>query len=453
MTEDEYISLDATALAAAIASGRTSRAAVLAAAKARIAKRNPSLNAFIDLYDAPVEDEASTGPFAGVPFLLKDIGAGIAGRRTTCASRAFLNAPPQDWTDELTLRFLRAGLAILGKSNLPELGFNVTTEPQAFGPTRNPFDPAHSAGGSSGGAAAAVASGMVPLAHATDGAGSIRIPAACCGLVGLKPSRGLIPQGPKHADIYGGLVTEGVVSRSIRDSAMALAVMAGEDAGAPYAAPVLAPPRQTLRIGILTEAASDIVIDADALTALAIAADRLRHLAHSVAPATFGFAPDEWRIPREVYRAQVSAQAAADFAGRDIPDGLEAINRAAIIEGRAMKVESYLVAVRRGQDFARRFAAIWERFDVLLSPALSGAAPKLGLFPTDHGDIGLHVDRMTRLAPFAGLFNLTGGPALVVSVGRTDAGLPIGVQLGGKPGDDRLLLALGEGLHRPGALS
>ena len=162
-----------------------------------------------------------------MPFLLKDIGAGIAGKRTSCASRAFADAPPQTHDDELTMRFKQSGLRILGKTNLPELGFNVTSEPVLFGPTRNPFNRTRTAGGSSGGSAAAVASGMVPIAHATDGAGSIRIPAACCGLVGLKPSRGLIPQGPGHADIYGGLVSEGVITRSVRDTETALAIMRG----------------------------------------------------------------------------------------------------------------------------------------------------------------------------------------------------------------------------------
>src|SRR6185295_11582431 len=146
--------------------------------------------------------------------------------------------------------------------------FNVTSEPVHFGPTRNPFDLTRTAGGSSGGSAAAVASGMVPLAHATDGAGSIRIPAACCGLVGIKPSRGLIPQGPAHADIYGGLVTEGVVTRSVRDMAAALSIMSGADAGAPYAAPALHPVKSKCRIGILDSGADDFSFDDDALGAL-----------------------------------------------------------------------------------------------------------------------------------------------------------------------------------------
>lgn len=448
MNTEEYTRLDATALAALIRSGDVSRAGVLQAARDRIAACNPSINAVVELYDEPVEDPEAQGAFTGVPFLLKDIGAGIAGKRTSCASRAFSGVPPQNHDDELTLRFRQAGLRILGKTNLPELGFNVTSEPVHFGPTRNPFDTARSAGGSSGGSAAAVASGMVPIAHATDGAGSIRIPAACCGLVGLKPSRGLIPQGPVHADIYGGLVTEGVVTRSVRDMAAALAIMSGADAGAPYAAPVLHPVKSKCRIGVLVSGADDFSFDDDALGALSIAADYLRNAGHDVGPVHEFLSPGDWRIPGEVYLAQVCAQAAEDFIGHAIPDGLENINQAAILLGRGMSVEQYLSVVRSGQDFARRFASIWQGYDVLLTPALASAAPKLGQFPMDHTDVALHVDRMTRLAPFAGTFNLTGGPALVVCVSQNADGLPLGVQLASDMGHDLQLLALGEILHR-----
>ncbi len=448
MKEEEYAGLDATALAALIRSGEVSRAGVLRAARDRIAACNPSINAVVELYDEPVEDSAALGAFAGVPFLLKDIGAGIAGKRTSCASRAFFGVPPQIQDDELTLRFKQAGLRILGKTNLPELGFNVTSEPVHFGPTRNPFDPARSAGGSSGGSAAAVASGMVPMAHATDGAGSIRIPAACCGLVGLKPSRGLIPQGPVHADIYGGLVTEGVVTRSVRDMAAALAIMSGADAGAPYAAPPLHLVKSKCRIGILVSGADDCSFDDDALGALSLAADHLRNAGHNVEPVLQLLPPADWRIPRQVYLTQACAQAAADFLGRDIPDGLESMNQAAILRGRAMSAEHYLSVVRGGQDFARRFASVWQHYDVLLTPALASATPTLGQFPMDHTDVALHVDRMTRLAPFAGTFNLTGGPALVVCVSQNADGLPLGVQLASDMGRDLQLLALGEALHR-----
>ena len=448
MNVEEYARLDATALAALIRSGGVSRAGVLQAARDRIAACNPSINAVVELYDEPVEDSESQGPFAGVPFLLKDIGAGIAGKRTSCASRAFSGSKSQTHDDELTIRFKQAGLRILGKTNLPELGFNVTSEPAHLGPTRNPFDTSRSAGGSSGGSAAAVASGMVPMAHATDGAGSIRIPAACCGLVGLKPSRGLIPQGPFHADIYGGLVTEGVVTRSVRDMESALGIMSGADAGAPYAAPALHPVKSKCRIGVLVCGADDFNFDDDALRALSLSADQLRNAGHHVEPVREFLSPADWRIPRNVYLTQTCAQAAGDFIDRSIPDGLEKMNQSAILLGRSMSAEHYLSVVRCGQDFARRFASIWQHYDVLLTPALASAAPKLGQFPMDHTDVALHVERMTRLAPFAGTFNLTGGPALVVCVSQNARGLPTGVQLASDVGHDLQLLALGEILHR-----
>lgn len=288
---------------------------------------------------------------------------------------------------------------------------------------------------------------MVPIAHATDGAGSIRIPAACCGLVGLKPSRGLVPQGPAHADLYGGLVSEGVITLTVRDMETALTVMSGRDAGEPYPAPVMQAVRPKCRIGIPDSGANDFLFDAESRHALTLAIEVLRDAGHEVEPAKF-FEPDDWRIPREVYLAQVCAQGAADFAGQEIPEGLELINRAAIEIGRRMPAERYLETVRRGHDFARRFAAIWRRFDVLLTSALAGAAPRLGQFPMDHDDVALHIDRMTQFAPFAGTFNLTGGPALVVCVTQTAAGLPLGVQMAADLGEDRQLLALGKILHR-----
>jgi len=442
MRSDEYVCLDGLDIASAIQRGDVSKSEVLEAAHVVIATRNPEINAVIDLYDEPVDDPQAEGPFAGVPFLLKDIGAGIAGMRTSCASRALASVPPQLQDDELTRRFKASGLRILGKTNLPELGFNVTTEPVLFGPARNPYNPAHSPGGSSGGAAAAVASGMVPMAHATDGAGSIRIPAACCGLFGLKPSRGLVPQGPAHSDIYGGLVSEGVITRSIRDMSAALTAMAGEDVGRPYAAPAEKPVKRTLHIGVLNESAPDIVIAAAAHQALERAVTDFLALGHQVEPVGTFLDLEDWTLPRQVYLAQVCAQAAVDFPDPAIPEGLEEINRAAIALGRRMTAAQYLTVMRRGHDFARRFAAVWNRFDVLLSPALSDVAPKLGRFPTDHSDVALHVDRMTRLAPHAGVFNLTGGPALVLPVMRSPGGLPIGVQIAGDLGTDCQLLAL-----------
>lgn len=392
-----------------------------------------------------------------MPFLLKDIGAALAGARTSCASRYMMLAPAPAADDELTRRFKRAGLRILGKTNLPELGFNVTTEPAAFGSTRNPWNLARSAGGSSGGAAAAVAAGMTPMAHATDGAGSIRIPAAACGLIGLKPSRGALPQGPAHADIYGGLVSEGVVSRTVRDSAAALDAVHGADAGTPYAAPgrtgsfleALDRPPPSLRIGINHQCPDDVGLSAETLAALDRAARTFEGFGHCVRRVTLPVSAEDLLIPRQVYLTQVCAQAAGDAAelraaiGRAPQEGeLERINVAAAERGRAMTAPDFLAVLRAGQDFTRRFSGIWHEIDVLLTPALSRPPPELGAFPTDHDDVAEHVARMLRFSPFTATFNVTGEPALVAPVARSKEGLPLAVQLAAPPGQDGLLLQL-----------
>ena len=358
MSPEEYARHDATALVALICTGEVTKAEVLDAALGRIADKNLEINAVVDLYDQPVEDTNAQGPFAGVPFLLKDIGAGISGKRTSCASRAFLSVPPQNHDDELTMRFKQSGLRILGKTNLPELGFNVTSEPVLFGPTRNPFDLTRSAGGSSGGAAAAVASGMVPIAHATDGAGSIRIPAACCGMVGLKPSRGLVPQGPAHADIYGGLVSEGVIARSVRDMKTALAIMSGAIQARPMPALSPRPVRAKCRIGIL-DAVQTISNSTTMPGMRCLIADKLRDAGHDVSPCAISLAgrlacsrgglsrSGLRQCSRRLPRARHTRRAGADEPRRH-RDGAPHAGRK-------------LFEVRRGHDFARRFADIWNR--------------------------------------------------------------------------------------------
>ena len=458
MDRREYASYDGLGLADLVRRKQVSSAEVLAAAMAQIAAVNPGLNAIIELFAKPVEGSMAEGaPFLGVPFLLKDIGAGLAGVPTGCASRYGMLAPAPAMDDELTRRFRAAGLRILSKTNLPELGFNVTTEPALFGPTRNPWNPAYSAGGSSGGSAAAVAAGMTALAHATDGAGSIRIPAASCGLIGLKPSRGALPQGPAHADIYSGMVSEGVVSRTVRDSAAALDAIHGADAGAPYAAPARAGrflaaldrPSARLRIGINRQCPDDVQPSAEALGALDRVARSLESLGHHVLPVDLTVSIEDLLVPRAVYLAQVCAQAATDMAessaliGRaPLEHEIEPVNREAAARGRAMTASAFLACVRAGQRFTRRFAEIWRKIDVLLTPALAYAPPKLGSFPTDHGDVVEHVARMLRFSPFTAMFNVTGEPALVAPAMRSREGLPLAVQLAAPLGRDGRLLKL-----------
>ncbi len=462
MDRIDYLKYDGLGLADLVRRREVSAAEVLAAARAQIARVNPKINAVIEQFERPAEaSSAADAPFLGVPFLLKDIGGALAGKPTSGACRYLLQAPAPTEDDALTARFKAAGLRILGKTNLPELGFNVTTEPILFGPTRNPWNLAHSAGGSSGGAAAAVAAGLVPLAHATDGAGSIRIPAACCGLIGLKPSRGALPQGPAHADIYGGLVSEGVVSRSTRDTAAALDAVYGADPGAPYAAPAhlagfleeLAVPAPRLRIGINRQCPPDVVLAPEAIDALESAARALENLGHRVLPVQLTVDASDLEIPRQVYLAQVCAQAAADAVelhrviGRQPKDDeMERINLAAAARGREMGAAELLAAIRAGQAFARRFAAIWQEIDVMLTPALAGPPPRLGAFPTDHDDVIEHVARMLRFSPFTATFNLTGDPALTLPVATGSDGLPVGIQLAAPLGADGTLLRLGSEL-------
>src|SRR6266404_1266807 len=458
MDRREYAACDGLGLADLIRRKQVSSAEVLDAALEQINAVNPGLNAIIELFAKPVERSTTEDvPFVGVPFLLKDIGAGLGGVRTSCASRYVMLAPVPAMDDELSRRFKAAGLRILGKTNLPELGFNVTTEPSLFGPTRNPWNPVYSPGGSSGGSAAAVASGITPLAHATDGAGSIRIPAASCGLIGLKPSRGALPQGPAHADIYGGLVSEGIVSRTVRDSAAALDAIYGSDAGAPYSVPVhtgrflaaLDRPPARMRVGINRQCPDDVSLSADALAALDLAARSLESLGHHVLPVDLTVSIEDLLVPRGVYLTQVCAQAATDMAelraliGRaPLDHELEPINLEAAARGRAMTASAFLASVRAGQSFARRFAEIWLKVDVLLTPALAHAPPRLGSFPTDHADVAEHVARMLRFSPFTATSNVTGEPALVVPVVQSQEGLPLAVQLVAPLGQDGLLLKL-----------
>lgn len=459
MNRADYLAQDGLGLADLIRRREVSADEVLDAARDVIAATNPEINAIVELFAAPADSSADEmAPFYGVPFLLKDIGGALKGVSTTGASRYLAHLPPPDVDDTLTVRFKGAGLRILGKTNLPELGFNVTTEPVMFGPSRNPWNLAHSTGGSSGGSAAAVAAGLVPLAHATDGAGSIRIPAAACGLIGLKPSRGALAQGPAHADIYAGLVSEGVVSRTVRDSAAALDAICGADVGAPYAAPtpplggflqVLQKQGARLRVGINHQHLDDVTLSPETLRALDEAARLLTDLGHHVTSIALPIHEDELQIPRQVYLVQVCAQAAADAAdlarllGRGPRDDeMERINLAAAEAGRRMMAADYVASIRTGQYFARQMALLWDDVDVLLTPALAGPAPQLGAFPTDHDDVALHVARMLRFSPFTATYNVTGEPAITVPITQSNDGLPVGIQLAAPLGGDATLLQL-----------
>jgi len=293
---DEFAFMDATALAELVRKKEVQAAELVETVIKRIETLNPTLNAVVTpMYDQAREaadNIALDAPLAGVPFLLKDIMATYAGVRFTLGSNLLRHFVPHH-DSELVSRLKKAGLVIMGKTNTPEFGILPTTEPALFGPCRNPWDLERTTGGSSGGSSAAVATGMVPMAHANDGGGSIRIPASCCGLFGLKPTRGRNPLGPDFGDVIGGLVAEHAVTRSVRDSAVLLDATSGPDMGDPYWAPpperpfaneVSADPGK-LRIAFTTEAFAEIPIHRDCIQAVRDAAALCADLGHEVTQA------------------------------------------------------------------------------------------------------------------------------------------------------------------------
>lgn len=458
--------LDATAQAELVRSGTASPVELVEAAIERIEELNPALNAVIhELFDQAREaaaGELPQGPFRGVPLLLKDLGPLLAGAPLHMGMRYLKQLdfrPPRD--SELTERFKRAGFVIVAKTNTPELGIQPTTEPVAYGPTRNPWDPARSPGGSSGGSAAAVASGMAPVAHANDGGGSIRIPASACGLVGLKPTRARISLGPVIGDVMSGMTSEGVLTRSVRDTAAILDAIAGDAPGDPYVAPEPSRPYAEevgahpgrLRIGLWTDPVADDRVGPETIAAATAAARLLDSLGHEVEPADLRslsrFAP----YPAFVVRwAAGQAATLADIGrlgGRPIEaDDVEPLTWALAEIGRRHSAGDYLVAVGAHQAMARRIAAIMEsQFDLLLSPTTGDLPPPLGALDDSGADPMDAFERARPYATFTAGFNASGQPAISLPLYRGEDGLPIGVQLAAAYGREDLLIRVASQLE------
>lgn len=444
---------DGLALAAAIRAGRTSAALVMAAALERAAALAPigalrHIDADLGRRLAMAADlAANPGVFAGLPFLMKDLGSAAAGLPLVCGSAAL--TPSVATSDaELTARFRDAGLLPFGVTTAPEFGLSLASEP-AIGPiARNPLDPSRTPGGSSGGAAAAVAAGIVALAHATDAGGSIRVPAACCGLVGLKPSRGAFPGGLDFANHLGGLASEFALTRSLADAAALFDACSGRARG-PYpdpqcGAPVLAlldRPPAGLRIGLCVEA--ETAIGAAQRDAAAGAADILAQAGHRIVP----LAPERLAAltgPSQMVFDRVISANLARLTG-DLA-GLEPLSQAVVRHGRSLSGADLSEADLVSAKVAHGLWRLFDEVDILLTPMLAGPPPALGTFPTDHGDVSLQWRRMAAFAPFALLANVAGSPALALPHGSAD-GLPSSVQLIGPMGADGLLLRLGRMLE------
>ncbi len=457
--DDELEWLDATALAALVRSGEVTPTELVAGALARLEARNPALNAvIIDRADRAASEAASPlpdGPFRGVPFLLKDAVAHSAGDPYHCGMRVLKEAgwtePDDTWLVE---RFRAAGFVIVGKTNTPELASAVTTEPLAYGPTHNPWDLGRTPGGSSGGSAAAVAAGIVPVAHGNDMGGSIRVPAAMCGLVGLKPSRARGTLGPDFGEYWAMTTHEHVLTRSVRDTAAVLDAVSGPGVGDPYTAPAPARPfgREvgadpgSLRIGVRTAGLHGFETHADASDGVAATAALLESLGHRVAETELAALDDPGFgesvsvlmpafIARELDRW-------SDKLARPVgPDELEPWNAMLAEAGRGVSAAAYLAAVETAQRWARRVAAWWQDHDVLVTPMVGGSTPPLGhLGPgVDPGQL---LARMGSLTSLAMPFNVTGQPAISLPLHETADGLPVGVQCVAAYGREDVLLRL-----------
>lgn len=454
----DYRQHDALALAALIRRREVTAAEVRAAALAIIDQENPRLNAVVEIFNPVAAGPADpAGPLAGVPFLLKDVGGVAAGLRNECGSRMGLGlVSPAD--SAVTARYRQAGLSLLGRSASPEMAFSISTESVAFGPTRNPWNPAMSAGGSSGGAAAAVASGMVPAAQANDGGGSIRVPAACCGVFGLKPTRGRLSEAPYAGTYLNGLSASHVVSRTVRDSAALLDATAGPAPGDPALLPppsrswleeVTRPP-DPLRIGWTTRSWNGGSVSIDSTTAVEQAASLLHGLGHRVEeahPQPGIDWPDIILANARIWCANIARaiDGMATETGRRIDaDHLEAATLACHVYGHNLPARDLLWALDIANSVSRAMGRFFTDFDILLTPMLPDAGLPLGPYsPNREGMDALAWTRhLFDASPFTPLFNMTGQPAMSVPWGLTARGVPVAVQAIGRFGAESALFRL-----------
>jgi amidase len=446
---------DATEQARLVASGAVSPLEMVDAALERIEAVNPVLNAVIHRRDDRARSEAAAGPpagpFRGVPIVIKDLGALSTGDPSHFGMRVARRAGVVADHDAAVVARLRgAGFVVVGRTNTPELGTTVTTEPLAYGPSRNPWDLTRSTGGSSGGSGAAVASGMVAVAHATDGGGSIRIPAANCGLVGLKPSRGRVSRAPDSGEGWMGGSTDGALTASVRDAAAVLDVLAGPEPGDPYAAPPLARPLVEevgaapgrMRIGWLDHPTGPFPADPTTGAAVRDVAALLEALGHDVTEDHPSALDDDEQYRRR-FLTVVAVGVAADLAGweerlgRCIADeDLEADNAALRSIGRQVTAPDYVRNIHWMHAFGRRLATWWTRHDLLLAPVLNGPPPVIGWL----SDPELGASRLFELAAYTSYFNMSGQPAVSLPLCWSADGLPIGVQLVAASGREDVLV-------------
>ena len=467
---DELAFCDATAQAESLRRGDITPGELIEAAIARLERLNPQLNAVIlpalERARAAVADGGQQGPFGAVPFLMKDLGGQEAGAPYHAGMRFLRDA---GWTEKrdsyLTQRFRAAGLVSLGRTNTPELGLLPTTEPVSYGPTRNPWSTDHSAGGSSGGSAAAVAAGIVPMAHASDGGGSIRIPASMCGLVGLKPTRGRNSFGPGVGERWNGFSCEFVVTRSVRDAATLLDATAGPMPGDPYYA---APPAESfataantavkrLRIGFMLAGPRDAGIDPECRAAVEHGARLLADAGHDAEEA-HPEAMDDPQNPVAYVDIVASNTARAlsvwgESVGRAVTEAdVEPLTWKMAERGRDLSAENLLARIEYVHGLGRRLASWWQSgFDILLTPTLGAPPPPVGYLSGTPEEPFLGMIRAAPYGMFTLPFNMSGQPAISLPLYWTAGGkptLPVGCQLVAGYGREDVLLQLAAQLEQ-----
>lgn len=458
---DNYERYDAIGLAELIRQREVSAAEVLDMALERVAALNPALNAIVTpLYGearAAVDAGLPDGPFTGVPYVFKELVVSVSGSPTTAASRLYAKAMPSA-DSEIVSRCRKAGMVVIGKTNSSEFGLAAATEPALFGATKSPWNLALSPGGSSGGSAAAVAAGMLPMGHATDGGGSIRIPAACCGLFGLKPTRGRVTAGPEGGEGLAGLAAQHAVTWSVRDSAALLDATAGPMPGDPYFAAPPARPYLTdaqrdpgrLRIAFSTAAPNGASIDPECAEAVRDAAKLCESLGHDIVEAAPEF--DVETVQRAflaILQANTMANIARGTGGSLPPEGtVEPLTRAVAERGMAMSAADYIRHLQALHREGRRIASFFAEHEVWLTPTLATPPPPLGYFDTATTDVDGWFKKLFAFIPFTFLFNITGQPAMSVPLGQTRSGLPIGCHFAARYGEERLLFQIAGQLER-----
>jgi amidase len=460
---NEFACFDAIGLADQIRRKRASASEVLEASIASIDKLNPRLNAIICKLYAKARDQLSAlnpeSPLYGVPFLAKDLFAEIAGTPLHEGSE-FLKGYRSPRDSELVVRWRQAGLVVVGKTNTPEFGMKPDCEPRIYGCSINPWAPGHTTGGSSGGAAAAVAARMVPMAHANDAGGSIRIPASCCGLFGLKPTRARNPLGPYYGDAGSGIVSEHAITRSVRDSALLLDLTSHLSVGEPYYAPkpastfLSATEREPgrLRIGLVTEVGDENTIHTDCIEACQKAGRYLTDLGHFVEGAKFTHDAVAYHTRCVHIFAAMANWTIKDWARRTdkriSESDFEPFTWFLYERGQKLSSGDYLLIVQDMQRHTRDIARFFEQYDVMITPALMTPPPPLGYLNADKETIAQAAQRMRSYTFFCFIANGAGLPSASLPLHWNEDGLPIGILATGRAGGEELLFSLAAQIER-----